>query len=125
MQRLVAAALFGGLLVAASPAGSHHSAAMYDRDKTITVQGVVKSWQFSNPHTWLEVVAADPAGGEKVWGFESSGASGLMRAGIKRNTFLPGEKISVRTHPLKDGRPGGQFIDATKADGTVIGREGV
>jgi hypothetical protein len=43
-----------------------------------------------------------------------------MRAGIKANALRPGDKVTVRTRPLRDGRPAGAWVTVTKSDGTVL-----
>jgi hypothetical protein len=123
--RIAAILLASGLAVAgAQRAAAHHSGAMYDAAKTVAVEGVVKEWLYQNPHSLLSMTVVEPGGLEKQWDIEGSGSSVLIRWGIKRSSFLPGEKITVRVHPLKDGRRGALFIDATKADGTVLARPG-
>ena len=109
---LALAALTGSAL-------AHHSAAMFDFSKTVTVQGTVKEFQYTNPHSWLQMVVVDPDGKSVEWGFETEGPSTLLRAGIKAKTFQPGEHVTVVANPMRDGRPAGSWISATKADGTV------
>jgi hypothetical protein len=110
---LAMAALTGSAL-------AHHSAAMFDFSKTVTVQGTVKEFQYTNPHSWLQVVVVAPDGKTVEWGFETEGPSTLLRVGIKAKTFLPGDKVTVVANPMRDGRPAGSWISATKADGTVF-----
>ena len=98
---------------------AHHSAAMFDMSKTVTVQGIVREFQYTNPHSWLQVVVVDPAGKSVEWGFETEGPSTLLRVGIKAKTFRPGDRVTVVANPMRDGRPAGSWISATKADGTV------
>jgi hypothetical protein len=98
---------------------AHHSAAMFDMSKTFTVQGTVKEFQYTNPHSWLQVLVVSPDGKAVEWGFEGEGPSTLLRVGIKSKTFLPGDKVTVVAHPMRDGRPAGSWVSATKADGTV------
>lgn len=98
---------------------AHHSAAMFDLSKTVTVQGTVKEFQYTNPHSWLQVVVVGSDGKAVEWGFETEGPSTLLRVGIKAKTFLPGDNVSVVANPMRDGRPAGAWISATKADGTV------
>jgi hypothetical protein len=51
------------VLLAASERGlAHHSAAMFDEKKTVTVEGVVKEFQLTNPHSWLLVDVTDKSG---------------------------------------------------------------
>lgn len=101
------------------PALAHHSAAMFDHMKTVTIQGTVKEFQYTNPHSWLMVTVVDPSGQTVEWGFEAEGPSTLLRAGIKAQTFQPGDKVTIVANPMKDGRPAGSWSTVTKADGTV------
>lgn len=114
----------GAMVVAAAPAFAHHSGAMFDASKEVTITGTVKEFQYTNPHSWLEVNAPDASGKVTTWAFEAEGPSTLLRNGIKKSSFMPGDKVAVKTHPLKDGRPGGNFMTATKADGTVLNPSG-
>ena len=109
-----------GLTLGAAPALSHHSAAMFEPEKVITVEGTVKEFEYTNPHSWLYVTVRDDQGVETVWGFEAEGPSALMRAGIKASALRPGDKVTVRTRPLRDGRPAGAWVTVTKSDGTVL-----
>ncbi len=121
MKRLVARTLAGlATVLAASAAVAHHSAAMFDMEKEITVNGTVKDFQYTNPHSWLIVVAAGADGKETLWSFETEGPSTLERAGIKRSSLQAGDKVSVTTHPMKDGRTAGLWLVLTKSDGTVL-----
>lgn len=112
---LAAATVIGGGM----PAIAHHSGAMFDHDKKLELQGTVKEFQYTNPHSWLMVMVTTPDGKTTEWGFEAEGPSTLLRAGIRAKTFSPGDKITVVSNPLKDGRPGGLLVSATKADGTT------
>jgi hypothetical protein len=107
------------LAIAVSSIQAHHSAAMFDMSKTVTLQGTVKEFQYTNPHSWLQVLVVSPDGKTVEWGFESEGPSTLLRVGIKLKTFQPGDKVTIVAHPMRDGRPAGAWISATKADGTV------
>ena len=116
MKRL----LFGvSLALAAGSIQAHHSAAMFDMSKTVTLQGTVKEFQYTNPHSWLQVLVMSPDGKTVEWGFETEGPSTLLRVGIKLKTFQPGDKVTIVAHPMRDGRPAGAWVSATKADGTV------
>ena len=116
-MRQILLAVFGTGL--ASPILAHHSAAMFDHAKTLTVHGTVTEFQDTNPHSWLQVLVTGPDGKTVEWGFESEGPSTLMRAGIRPKSFQPGDKVTVVAFPMRDGRPAGALISATKADGTV------
>ena len=125
MLALGASALLFGAAGAAGAAFAHHSGAMFDGTKTATLQGTVKEFQYTNPHSWLVVNVPDAAGTVTEWSFEAEGPSTLLRSGIKRSSLMPGDKVTVRGHPLKDGRPGAGLVDVTKADGTVLNPRGL
>ncbi len=121
MHKILMAAAIAAL---ATPALAHHSGAMFDPTKTITLEGTVKEFQYTNPHSWLEILVPGPDGKVVEWGFEAEGPSTLLRAGIKAKTFTPGEKVTVMCHPMKDGRSAGSLMQVTKADGSVISPRG-
>jgi hypothetical protein len=122
MSKLLVAVSIAALSLAglASPALAHHSGSMFDPTKTVTLVGTVKEFQYTNPHSWLEIVVVGADGKPTEWGFESEGPSTLLRAGIKAKSFVPGEKVTVTCHPMKDGRTAGSLMTVTKADGTVL-----
>ena len=105
---------------AAVSASAHHSSFMYDMNKTVTIKGVVKEFQYTNPHSWLILETKKPDGTLEAWGFEAEGPSTLMRAGIRKSTIKPGMTLTITGHPMKDGRPAAAWISATTEDGTVL-----
>ena len=109
----------GGLALAAMPALAHHSFAMFDQSTQMTLEGTVHEFQWTNPHSFIEL---DVAKGGKVqrWAIELNSPNNLTRQGWKRTSLKAGEKINVRIAPLRDGHPGGLFIDLRKADGKVL-----
>jgi Family of unknown function (DUF6152) len=108
------------LVLGVGPVLAHHSAAMFEPEKVVTVEGTVKQFEYTNPHSWLYVLVRDNQGAETLWGFEAEGPSALMRAGIKANALQPGDKVTVKARPLRDGRPAGAWVTVTKQDGTVL-----
>src|SRR5882757_853281 len=119
--RIVLAALIAAI---AAPAFAHHSGAMFDSDKEITLNGTVREFQYTNPHSWIQVVVPGAEGRSTEWSIEAAAPIVLLRAGIKKTAFLPGEKIAIRVHPMKDGSAGGSLIDAKKEDGTLVSPRG-
>ena len=113
---LAAAALIGVALEAAA----HHSGAMFDDKKEVTVTGVVKEFQYTNPHSWLLVDVTNADGSVTTWGFEAEGPSTLTRAGIRKSDFAPGTKLTITGHPMKDGRPAAAWMNATREDGKTF-----
>ena len=113
----VALLMGAALAIVAIPALAHHSAAMFEEKKTITVEGVVKEFQFTNPHSWLLVDVTDKSGKVTTWGFEAEGPSTLQRAGIRPSEFPVGTKLTITGRPMKDGRPAAIWESAVRADG--------
>jgi cytochrome c-type biogenesis protein CcmE len=105
------------LVVPAGSASAHHSATMFEQTKTVTVEGVVKEFQFSNPHSWLLVDVTDKNGKVTTWGFEAEGPSTLQRAGIRPSEFRAGTKVTMTGRPMKDGRPAAIWVLAVRGDG--------
>ena len=102
------------LTAAAVPALAHHSGTMFDDKKEVTLTGVVKEFQYSNPHSWLLVDVKGEDGKVTTWGFEAEGPSSLTRAGIRFKDFMPGTVITITGHPMKDGRPAATWMKATR-----------
>jgi len=115
----MAAIAAGGLALLAGPALAHHSFAMFDQSKQMTLEGTVHEFQWTNPHSFIELdVARD--GKVQRWAIELNSPNNLTRQGWRRTSLKAGEKISVRIAPLRDGHPGGLFLDLKKADGKVL-----
>ena len=97
-------------LAGAAPALAHHSFAMFDFDRTMTLKGVVKELQWTNPHVILWVEATPAAGGApEVWSAELTSPGNLTRNGWTKRTLKPGDKVAVDISPLRDGGKGGGF----------------
>jgi hypothetical protein len=127
MKKLIIAAGAAALgLAAASAALAHHSGAMFDSEKTVTVAGTVKQFQYTNPHAWLVILvpSTTQAGKIDTWSFEMGELSALTRAGIHKQDFEPGTKVTVTGHPMKDGRTAGSYVKAVRADGVEFSGRG-
>ena len=122
MSRLFA--LMTGLLVGVAatpaPAFAHHSFNMFDVSPKaeIIVEGVVKQWNFTNPHSWLTITVKSPDGTQADWSFEAAAVPQLLPRGITIATYKVGDKVRVAAGPLKDGRKGGVLKFVQHADGT-------
>jgi hypothetical protein len=117
LKHLIAATALAS--VAAFPASAHHSGAMFDDAKEVVLVGTIKEFQYTNPHSWIQVMVPGPSG-EVEWSIETAAPIVLLRAGIRANALVPGDKVTVRAHPLKSGGAGGNLIDVKKEDGTVL-----
>jgi Family of unknown function (DUF6152) len=107
--------------LSAMPALAHHSFAMFDAEKKMTLDGTVKEFQWTNPHSWILLTVSDAQGKAEQWAIEMGGPSGLARQGWVPKTLTPGMKVQAVIHPLRDGTPGGQFMAVTLPDGTQLG----
>jgi len=116
--RIAAAA--GVLVSLGGPASAHHSGAMFEPEKTITIKGVVKEFEYTNPHSWLWVTVTNDDKTTTDWGFEAEGPSTLFRAGIKKSDLKPGDSVTVTGRPMRDGRPAAAWVKVIKEDGRVL-----
>ena len=119
-QRLLLTCLL--VVGAAMPVVAHHSFNMFDDKKELLLSGEVKEFQWSNPHTWIQLNVADASGKIVEWSIEGGSPNLLGRQGWKRNSLKPGDKVEITIHPLRDGQPGGSFVHAVLADGRKLGR---
>ena len=113
--------LAGAFCAFSGPALAHHSFAMFDSTKHIQIEGVVKDYQWTQPHVWLDLMVPAKEGGELVrWGIESQSPVILYRRGWKPDTIKAGDKITVDVFPMKDGTAGGQMLRVILPDGRII-----
>ena len=108
-------------LLIAGPALAHHSFAMFDRQKEITLKGTVKEFQWTNPHSFIEIEAPDEKGGSVSYSIEMNSPNNLTRQGWKSTALKPGDKVTVVMNPLRDGSRGGLFVSVMLPDGKVLG----
>jgi len=107
-------------VVLVAPVKAHHAGVMFDEEKEVTVAGVVKEFQYTNPHSWLLVDVTEEDGTTTTWGFEAEGPSTLMRRGIRAGDLKPGTRLTITGRPMKDGRPAAAWTRAVREDGTVF-----
>ncbi|MGP0070383.1 MAG: DUF6152 family protein [Bryobacteraceae bacterium] len=112
----MAAAIFG----AAVPALAHHSFTMFDMAKKLTLVGTVTSFEWTNPHAYIEIDVPDEKGTVKHWSIELGSPSILMQSGWKFSTLKTGEKLTLVINPLKSGQNGGFLSEADLPDGRVL-----
>lgn len=103
---------------------AHHSGAMFDPKKEVTLTGTVKTFQYTNPHSWLLVDVKGKDGKVTTWGFEAEGPSTLMRAGIRKSDLAPGTEVEIVGHPMRDGRPAASWVMATRLSDRRVFRPG-
>jgi hypothetical protein len=120
-NRMISILAAGGMALASAavPALAHHSFAMFDQKKVMTLEGTVVQFQWTNPHAFIELEVPNGARVQR-WSIELNSPNNLTRQGWRRSSLKPGERISVRVAPLRNGHPGGLFLDLKKSDGTVL-----
>ena len=108
------------LLVIPAMALAHHSFAMFDMNKDVTLRGTVEQFQWLSPHSWLDMSVTDNAGKQTRWSLEMGAPSALYRHGWRQASLMHGDKVTTTLHPLRDGRRGGSLVSVTLPDGTQL-----
>jgi hypothetical protein len=109
----------------AAPAFAHHSFAMFDAAKTVTITGTVKEFEWTNPHAWLRVMVQDQTAGKPLqWALEMGSPGQQAGRGWKPDSVKPGDKVTITLHPLKDGSRGGQLLSAVLPSGQQLNNGG-
>jgi hypothetical protein len=107
-------------LLMPSLASAHHSFAMFDAEKTITLTGTVKEFEWTNPHMWLYVMAPDASGKVVEYPLEMQGPGQSVKNGWKQDSVKPGDKVTVDMHPLRTGARGGQSLSVVLPSGQKL-----
>jgi hypothetical protein len=116
--RRTAAALL--LLGSGLPAWGHHSFAIFDHTQTHTLKGTVLSFQWTNPHGYIELdVAEGPAGVER-YTVELTSINMLRRAGWKSSDVHAGDEVTAVVAPLLNGDAGGLLLELKVPDGRTL-----
>lgn len=113
------------LMLSASVSAHHGTGVAYEVDKTVTLKGTVTEWLWSNPHCGLLFDVTDDKGEVAHWGAELGNPHQMSGAGFARDTFKPGDKITVTGHPAKSGAPRMTLDHLMLADGRVLSGKGV
>jgi hypothetical protein len=111
--------VIAGALV--TPTYAHHSFAMFDQSKQLTLKGTVREFQWTNPHAWIHLDVPNAGGVKDTWQVELNSPNNLKRQGWKSSSVKPGDQVTLVLNPLKDGSKGGLFVSITLPDGTVLG----
>ncbi len=112
---------FGILItLCAVPSVAHHSAAMFDSQKSLTLHGTIREFQWINPHCWIQLLVPEQ-GGTVEWSIEMGSPSQIYGSGWRPGTLHPGQKVTIVIHPVRDGSRGGQFSSGVAEDGAPLG----
>lgn len=121
MRFQFAGALAGAVALVAGTAQAHHSFAMFDMTKEVTVSGTVKEFQWTNPHAYIQLEARDEQGRDVEWSMEMGAPMYLYARGWRPSSLRAGMQVRVTLNPLRNGRPGGVVREVVTADGRQIG----
>jgi Family of unknown function (DUF6152) len=103
---------------------AHHSAAPFDFTKSVTIEGTIKSFRVTNPHTRAIITVTDAKGTRDIE-YEGHSASNFYRAGFTKDAAKYGEKITIAIAPRRDGGDGGFIMSFTTANGVHVGFGGL
>jgi hypothetical protein len=116
--------LAGVAIVVAAPAFAHHSFAMFDQSKSLTLHGSVRDFRWSNPHVFIQLLGADEHGVPEEWSIEMTSPEHLARVGWRPGTLKAGDKVTIVIHPMRDGVKGGQYLSGIGPEGPLAGTPG-
>ena len=114
------ALMLAGACACAPVAFAHHSGAQFDAAKTVTITGVVKAFDWTNPHASVVVTAPGKAGAMAEWDFECSSVNIIARHGWSRDALKPGDKVTIVAYPMRDGSPAGLLRTITLPGGKTL-----
>ena len=115
-------ALGTALLVGLLTAQAHHSAAMFDSEHTRSFTGTVREFQWTNPHSYIQLIVKNDRGQEEEWSLEMGAPVYLYNQGWRRSTVKAGDRLNVTIAPLRNGSKGGLLLKAVTADGKPLGK---
>jgi hypothetical protein len=112
--------IFLVLLTVSVPLFAHHGAAAYDTTKKITLNATVTEWFWANPHCFLKFDAKDDKGNIVHWATEASNPADMVNLGWSKDSFKPGDEVTVTFMPVKNGAPVGRVEQVVLADGQIL-----
>jgi hypothetical protein len=110
MKSYLVMLLAGGALVATGGAVmAHHSFAMFDQEHPMEVNGIVKDFKYTSPHSFIILEIKDKDGTAENWNLEGGSPSALARDGWNNKSLKPGDELRLTIDPLRSGAPGGAW----------------
>ena len=106
----------GGL---AASSHAHHSYAQFDMTKRLTLVGTVKEFQWTNPHSWIQLVVTKD-GKDEEWALEGGSPNMLFRNGWGPDIIKRGDKVTIEYSPIRDGSLGGEFLSVKTESGRLF-----
>ena len=117
-------AMAAGLLIVSGPLSAHHGNAVFDVGKTVTMKGTVTEWFWANPHCFLSFDVKGRDGRLVHWVMETQAPPNIVPYGFSKQTFKPGDEVTVTLEPVKNGQPLGRLIHVVLANGKTLKWEG-
>jgi hypothetical protein len=100
---------------------AHHSFAMFDQSKLLTLHGSVRDFRWSNPHVFIQLLTANEHGAQQEWSIEMTSPEHLARVGWRPGTLKAGDKVTLVIHPMRDTTKGGQYVSGVGPNGPLTG----
>ena len=110
----VVVSLSGGVLSA------HHSVAGYDTQKEVVLHGVIKEFNWRNPHVYVVWEVKDASGKVVEWAGEMNSPTSMIQVGMNRNSLKAGDEVVITVNPSRTNNPLGIIRKITMADGKLI-----
>lgn len=98
---------------------AHHSYTSFD-PRFLTLTGTVKSYEYTSPHIWIQVLVKNPNGSVTEWGFESGSPASMRPSGVTARLLKTGDKITATIHPKRSGALEGSLVKIVLPDGRTI-----
>jgi uncharacterized protein DUF6152 len=117
-------AIAAGVLIVALPLFAHHGAASFDTGKKLTLKGTVVEWFWANPHCFLRFDVKDENGQTVQWVVELQSGPNIVPLGYTKQTFKPGDEVTVTLEPVRNGRPLGRLLTVVLPNGKKLGAMG-
>jgi hypothetical protein len=116
-----AVAIAGAVLLSTTDvAFAHHSFAVYDHTRTLTLRGTVTKFQWTNPHAFIELDVKQADGSVKHYSIELTSINMMQRVGWRSNMIKAGDVVKATVAPLLSGQAGGLGLDVTLPDGRKL-----
>lgn len=103
--RVLIPVIAAGVMISVTPSFAHHSTAMYNMASPTTVTGVVKRFEWTNPHAYIYLEVTDEQGKKTEWAIEMMSLNHLKSYGWLHDTVKPGDMISCTGGAAKSGDP--------------------
>lgn len=123
MRHHLAVAVALALSLCVPSARAHHSMAMFDQTRKVTVTGTVRQFEWTNPHCYIQLTVKGANGANEDWSMEMGAPMYLYAEGWRPSTVKPGRQINVTINPLRNGGKGGVVLTVTTVDGKPLGKK--